>query len=65
VEAARQSARSVGGDAIVLGAAGPSANGDTPDVGGHTPDGLDLMRALKARRAARARGPFNPGAFIV
>jgi D-lactate dehydrogenase (cytochrome) len=65
VEAARQSARSVGGYAIVLSGPSASANGSQSDVWGHTPDGLDLMRAIKARYAARAHGLFNAGAFVV
>ncbi len=58
VEAVRRSAQAAGGYTVVL-----SAPDGKLDTWGHTPDGLDLMRALKARWDAR--GLFNPGAFLV
>jgi D-lactate dehydrogenase (cytochrome) len=57
VAVVRQRARAVGGYAIVLGSA------SQVDAWGHTPDGLDLMRTLKARWDPR--GALNPGAFLV
>ena len=57
----RQSAHAVGGYAVVLSA--PTAERGNLDVWGHSPDTLDLMRALKTRWDAR--GLLNPGAFIV
>jgi D-lactate dehydrogenase (cytochrome) len=65
VKVARQAARSVGGYAIVLSGPNPSGNGNPLEVWGHASDGLDLMRALKARCEASAHGLFNPGAFVV
>lgn len=61
VELVRQSARSVGGYAVVIAA--PAEAHGTLDIWGHTPAGLDLMRALKARWDAS--GMLNPGAFLV
>ncbi len=57
VEPMRRAARAVGGYAIVLRALTPQ------DVWGHTPDGFDLMRALKARWDPR--GLLNPETFVV
>lgn len=57
VQAVRQAARSVGGYAIVL--SGPSQ----VDRWGYAPEGLDLMRGIKARWDPH--GLFNPGAFLV
>jgi len=57
----RQSARALGGYAVVLSA--PTAERGNLDVWGHSPDTLDLMRALKTRWDAR--GLLNPGAFVV
>lgn len=61
LDALRQAARARGGYAIVLSA--PPAERRALDPWGHTPDGLGLMRALKARWDPR--GLLNPGAFIV
>jgi hypothetical protein len=58
LEAVRRSTQAAGGYTVVL-----SAPDDKSDIWGHTPDGLDLMRALKARWDVR--GLFNPGAFLV
>jgi D-lactate dehydrogenase (cytochrome) len=63
VESVRQSARGVGGYAVVLGGKDAAGNVSTNDVWGYAPDALDLMRALKARWDAR--GLLNPGAFLV
>jgi len=55
----RQAAGELGGYVVVLA-------GTTPDEGdrwGYAPQGLELMRALKARWDAR--GLLNPGAFLV
>ncbi len=54
-------ATSMGGYAMALSA--PSATTRTLDPFGYKPDGLDLMRALKARWDPR--GQVNPGAFVV
>jgi len=56
----RQSARAVGGYAVVLSA--PMMERANL-VWGYTPDTLDLMRALKARWDPR--GLLNPGVFLV
>ncbi|MCX6029888.1 MAG: FAD-binding protein [Chloroflexi bacterium] len=62
LSAVRGIARSVGGYAVALSAQdGPE--GAQSDPWGHAPDGLDLMRALKARW--NPRDFCNPGAFIV
>jgi D-lactate dehydrogenase (cytochrome) len=65
IEPIRQAARALGGYAIVL--PGPVSRGRRPDATvdswGYSPDGLDLMRALKARWDPRDL--LNPGAFIV
>jgi hypothetical protein len=61
IERVRQSARAVGGYAVVLSA--PPAERGNLDVWGHSPDTLDLMRALKTRWDAG--GLLNPGAFVV
>ena len=61
IEILRRPARKVGGYAIVLAA--PPASLGKLDVWGHTPEGMDLMRRLKARWDAR--GLLNPGAFLV
>ncbi len=58
VETVRRPARAAGGYAVIL--AGPSA---ASDPWGHTPDGLDLMRGIKAKWDPA--GLCNPGAFIV
>ncbi|MBK9714970.1 MAG: FAD-binding protein [Kouleothrix sp.] len=57
----RLATRALAGYAAVL--AGPANAHAASDTWGHAPDGLDLMRAIKARWDAR--GLFNPGAFIV
>ncbi len=57
----RGPARAAGGYAAVLGA--PAGAREPIDTWGHAPDGLDLMRAIKARWDGQ--GLFNPGAFIV
>jgi D-lactate dehydrogenase (cytochrome) len=60
----RRLALDLGGYAIIL----PPADGRTPglesvdDPWGYSPDGLDLMRALKARWDPRSL--LNPGAFV-
>jgi D-lactate dehydrogenase (cytochrome) len=56
----RQAALAAQGYALVLTA--PPDQGDL-DRWGYVPDGLDLMRALKARWDPHGR--FNPGSFIV
>ncbi|MBM3129497.1 MAG: FAD-binding protein [Chloroflexi bacterium] len=56
LERVRPAALTLGGYAIVL-------NGQTGDAWGYRPEGLDLMRALKARWDPR--GLFNPGMFVV
>ena len=56
----RQSARAVGGYAVVLSA--PTVDRGVLDVWGYSPDTLDLMRALKA--CWDPRGLLNPGAFL-
>ena len=56
METLRQSARAVGGYAVVL-------SGTSNDAWGHQPDLLDVMRALKNKWDPR--GMCNPGAFIV
>jgi hypothetical protein len=56
----RAIAQAVGGYAVALNA--PAAT-TRFDPWGHTPDGLDLMRALKARW--NPRDFCNPGAFVV
>jgi len=65
IEPVRQAARNLGGYAIVL--PGPASRARRPDARvdpwGHSPDGLDLMRALKARWDPR--NLLNPGAFII
>ena len=58
VDVVRRAAQAVRGYAIILSASAPPA-----DVWGHQPDGLDLMRALKARWDPR--GLCNPDAFIM
>jgi D-lactate dehydrogenase (cytochrome) len=58
VAAVRQHARAADGYAIILS----GADGKV-DAWGHAPDGLDLMRGLKARWDPR--GILNAGAFIV
>ena len=60
IEQLRQAALAVRGYALVL--AGPADASDL-DPWGYTPDGLDLMRAQRARWDSRGR--FNPGAFVV
>jgi D-lactate dehydrogenase (cytochrome) len=57
IQTVRESARAAGGYAIVLHGPGNA------ERWGHTPEGLDLMRDIKARWDAR--GLFNRGAFIV
>jgi len=57
----RQSARAIGGYAVVLSA--PLAANGGFDRWGYSPDTLGLMRALKARWDTR--GLLNPGAFVV
>jgi len=57
VQAVRQAARAAGGYAIVL--SGPNQ----VERWGYSPEGLDLMRQIKARWDPR--GLFNPGAFLV
>jgi D-lactate dehydrogenase (cytochrome) len=57
VDVVRQTARAAGGYAIVL-----SGPGNT-NRWGHVPEGLDLMRGVKARWDPR--GLFNPGAFLI
>ncbi|MCX6029891.1 MAG: FAD-binding protein [Chloroflexi bacterium] len=57
VAAVRRPARAAGGYAVIL--AGPGGG----DPWGHTPDGLDLMRGIKAKWDPA--GLCNPGAFIV
>ena len=65
IEPVRQAARFLGGYAIVS----PRPANQAPradsrvDPWGHTPDGLDLMRALKARWDPR--NLLNAGAFLV
>ncbi|MCU0519465.1 MAG: FAD-binding protein [Anaerolineae bacterium] len=54
----RAAARALGGYAVVLGAAQLGV-----DVWGDAPDGLDLMRAIKAQWDPM--GGFNEGAFVV
>ncbi len=54
----RKPAVAAGGHAVLL--AGPTGGAD---VWGHTPDGLDLMRQIKARWDPA--GICNPGAFVV
>jgi len=65
IEPIRQAARALGGYAIVL--PGPASQARRPetrvDPWGHSPDGLDLMRSLKARWDPR--NLLNPGAFII
>ncbi len=57
LQAVRQAARAAGGYAIVL--SGPNQ----VERWGYSPEGLDLMRGIKARWDPR--GLFNPGAFLV
>ncbi len=61
LRAVRNVARQRGGYAVVLNA--DPALRDSLDLWGHTPDALDMMRALKAQWDPQ--GLFNPGAFIV
>lgn len=61
VAVVRHFAREAGGYALML-TVPPEAHGEL-DVWGYTPDGLDLMRAIKARWDPS--GVLNPGAFIV
>ncbi|MCI0477030.1 MAG: FAD-binding oxidoreductase, partial [Anaerolineales bacterium] len=56
IDPVRSTARKLGGYAIVL-------SGHADDLWGYQPEGLELMRALKARWDPR--GFFNPGAFVV
>lgn len=56
----RQASLGLGGYAILLAAAEGSG---TVDPWGYTPEGLDLMRGIKA--AWDPQGLFNPGAFLV
>ena len=62
LSAVRGIARAVGGYAIALNAPERLESAQA-DPWGHTPDGLDLMRALKARW--NPRDFCNPGAFVV
>jgi D-lactate dehydrogenase (cytochrome) len=64
-ETVRQVARRLGGYALVLPRPAHQGRGVDPDVDpwGYTPEGLDLMRALKARWDPN--NLLNPGAFIV
>ncbi|MFN8470873.1 MAG: FAD-linked oxidase C-terminal domain-containing protein [Anaerolineae bacterium] len=54
----RSAAQALGGYGVVVAAPG----GVAADMWGHTPEGLDLMRGLKARWDPR--GALNPGAFL-
>jgi D-lactate dehydrogenase (cytochrome) len=65
IEPVRQAARTLGGYAIVLPGRTSQAHrpAATADPWGYSPDGLDLMRALKARWDPR--NLLNPGAFII
>ncbi|MFN8498972.1 MAG: FAD-linked oxidase C-terminal domain-containing protein [Anaerolineae bacterium] len=58
VAAVREMARGLGGYAVLVAA----ADAGDGDVWGHTPEGLDLMRQLKARW--NPRGALNRGAFL-
>jgi D-lactate dehydrogenase (cytochrome) len=58
VDAVRRAAQAVRGYAIILSASAPPS-----DAWGYQPDGLALMRALKARWDPRS--VLNPGAFAV
>ncbi len=62
IAAVRGPALEAGGYAVVL-SGGQRIGQGTGDTWGYTPEGLDLMRALKARWDVS--GLCNPGAFIV
>ncbi len=57
----RREVHAVGGYAVLLN--GPRLSSDMSDIWGYTPDGLDLMQAIKARWDQT--GQFNPGVFLV
>ena len=61
--ALRQAAQERGGYTVMLQAPKQQHDGASIDLWGHTPEVLDMMRALKARWDTKSI--FNPGVFIV